>query len=135
MSETVDHGTKTATQRFGGMTYAFPFAARDALRKRYRIPWVENALVNSVNPIDARTASVRVGDSEPLPRPHGFSGGPVWRVQTGTPPNEIWTPDKRLKLVGVVTSYLESERIEFAESVAIWGTWFHETIAAIDKTP
>lgn len=134
-SETVDHSKKTVTQSFGSMTYDFPSAARDALRRRYRIPWIENAVVNSVNPIDARATSLRVGDSEALPRPYGVSGGPVWRVQTGTPPNEIWTPEKRLKLVGVATSYLEPERIEFAESVAIWGNWFHETIAAIDRSP
>ncbi|HEX4335268.1 MAG TPA: Fic family protein [Polyangiaceae bacterium] len=134
-SEAVDHSRKTVTQSFGSVTYAFPFAPRDALRRRYRIPWIENAVVSSLNPIDARAASVRVGDSEPLPQPHGVSGGPVWRVQTGTPPNDLWTPEKRLKLVGVATSYLEPERIEFAESVASWGNWFHETIAAIDRTP
>lgn len=133
-SESVDHSAKAVAQNFGSMTYAFPSVERDALRRRYRIAWAENAEVNHLHPLDARTTNVNVGDSEPLPRPHGVSGGPVWRVQTNTPPNEIWTPEKRLKLVGIATSYLASERIEFAESVAIWGNWFHDTIAVLDAT-
>jgi hypothetical protein len=113
-SVSVDHAAEIVTLNRGSMIYTFPSVERDALRNRYRIPWIEDA-------------------EAPSPRPQGISGGPLWRVDTGTPQNEIWTPEKRLKLIGVATSYLESERIEFAESVAVWGDWFRETIAVLDK--
>lgn len=129
--EHVDHGAKVITQMPGAITYAGCTATNRDQRGRYAVTWTEEAEVASIHPDVARQDDIRAGDTNKMPHPAGMSGGPLWRFRRASAPTGVWMPDKRLKIIGVAVSFLESKRIEFVESVSAWGEWFHAQVADI----
>lgn len=67
-----------------------------------------------------------------LPEPPGVSGGAVWRFHP-TDGNEPWSSQRNALLVGVLESWKEGARLQYAEAASKWGAWFREAVRRIDE--
>jgi hypothetical protein len=69
------------------------------------------------------------GSTFELGRPHGISGGALWRVR-GPRGNELWSPASHCQLIGVPVAV--QGRIEFVEPVELWRAWLDDVEKEID---
>ncbi|HEX4336935.1 MAG TPA: hypothetical protein VH062_13540 [Polyangiaceae bacterium] len=99
-------------------------------RCRLRADW-NTAVVQDIEPEGGRQLGLSPGQRIELPAPQGISGGALWRFTGQTPTDVLWVPQKRAHLIGIPTAFLPESRIELCESVAVWGDWFREKIAAL----
>jgi hypothetical protein len=123
-------GNGVRYMRFGSVTHGTSFEGRDP-RGRLRVSWDE-ADVRAVDPGIGERFGVTDGQRFKLPRPHGISGGALWRFTGETPQDVVWSPARRAALIGVPSAFLPESRIELAEPADAWGAWFHEQVALVD---
>ncbi|MET0790949.1 MAG: hypothetical protein ABW061_05465, partial [Polyangiaceae bacterium] len=122
---TVDRARGSARIEFACVSYLTWVERKLDSRARYRATWKEAVLTEH----DPVVPAVKPGEVFEIAHPGGISGGPLWRFRT-VGKGEIWAPAKMGKIVGVASSYLDD--VEFCPSIAAWGDWFREVIAAID---
>jgi hypothetical protein len=127
--EEVDHDRKTILHILPGVTHATTVAPDLDARGRYRVEWGPGIMEDPDGKF--QFLGIEDGKERDLAHPGGISGGPLWRVRGPISKSEIWIPDKMARIVGVASRYLEG--IEFAPSVKVWGDWFREVIAEVDK--
>ena len=96
---------------------------------RYHARWKEGVLTEH----DPLFPAVKPGEEFVVVRPHGISGGPLWRFRSAGK-GQVWAPAKIGQIVGVACDYIRVDAVECCPSVAVWGDWFRETLAAIDAT-
>jgi len=65
-----------------------------------------------------------------LAHPGGISGGPLFRLRTRRPKQEVWAPEKNARIVGVASTFLDNR--EYCPSVSAWSDWFRDTVHQID---
>jgi len=85
--------------------------------ERYRLEW--------------KDAVERNSDSFDLPDPGGMSGGPLWRFRMPES-SSIWAAAEIGRIAAIQSAWDQTETL-FLEPVEKWGSWFHESLALIDK--
>jgi hypothetical protein len=119
--------TKTAHVEFACISYATMVEPSLDSHGRYRARWREAVLTEN----DPVVPAVKPGEVFVITRPHGISGGPLWRFRK-RPKADLWAPSKMGQIVGIASTYIREDAVEFCPSVAVWGDWFRDTLVAVD---
>lgn len=127
MSERVEHGRRLIWQEYGSVTYATTVERMDE-KQRYQLHWGEAVAEDNGH---LHRLGARAGEVFELKHPGGVSGGPLWRFGGGLPNDEVWSPQKIGRIIGIAEAYRAPNG--FAQSVRRWGDWFHQTVQRIDN--
>lgn len=95
---------------------------------RFRLRWDEAQAVWGVPKTSHLT--FETGDRFELGRPHGISGGGLWRIRSPQSPTELWSPSSHCQVVGVASAV--SGKDELIEPSALWFDWLREAEAELD---
>lgn len=125
----VDDSRKLVEQFYVGVTYLTIVEPGLDKKGRYRVQWDEGVMLDPEG--NFKFLGLKDGELQDLTHPGGISGGPLWTFRAKTPKTELWSPEKRGRIVGVASRFLEG--VEFAPSVKGWGDWFLDVIKEIDK--
>jgi hypothetical protein len=126
---TLPRDAKTADHEFSCMSYATTVEPDLDSEGRYLAEWKEGALTEK----DPVLPAIKPGETFEIVHPRGISGGPLWRFRS-TPEGQLWSPEAKGMIVGIATDYRERTSRQLCPSVAVWGDWFSETVAAIDAS-
>jgi hypothetical protein len=106
----------------------------------FRGLWAVNYGTNVADPARDATGRLRVlwtemetptGNVE-MPRPHGISGGALWRFR-GRDAKGVWSPATTGRFIGVPVSWMERDQVEFVEPVTKWREWVRQTMVDMDE--
>lgn len=125
----VSHALKVNVIGFPPIAYGCGDISRDE-KRRYCIEW-KHGIVMPGMAERFPYADVTDGELRDLPRPHGISGGALWRFGRLSADAKIWFPDRVARLVGVPHAFRDG--VQLAESVEKWGDWFRHAIQEFDS--
>jgi|GEM_PF-5556705 len=111
---------------FGRIVYTTGVKGKDPVG-RLMVNWSDAQ--NIVPPPDAPNFPPHGTDVFKLGRPHGISGGGLWRVRS-TQKSSIWSPSESCQLIGIASA--TRGELEFAEPVDLWSPWLVEVAKTIN---
>jgi hypothetical protein len=126
----VDESAGKATVEFASVSYLARVKPSLDDKGRYQVTWKEAIMTEH----DAVWPPIPRGEEFTMVHPVGISGGPLWRFRK-LDPAAVWAPAKMGTIVGIASGYRKDLGIEYCPSVSVWGEWFLQELAEIDRTP